>query len=71
MAASAFARRAGNFRSNPEVELDDHYLIALAKQGRKDAYDKIVKLSFSVSASVRTGRADCHPSFSLGSADPR
>ncbi len=43
MAASAFARRAGNFRSNPEVELDDHYLIALAKQGRKDAYDKIVK----------------------------
>jgi RNA polymerase sporulation-specific sigma factor len=43
MAASAFARRAGNFRSNPEVELDDHYLIALAKQGRTDAYDKIVK----------------------------
>ena len=43
MAASAFATRSGNFRSNPEVELDDHYLIALAKQGRKDAYDKIVK----------------------------
>jgi len=43
MAASAFPRRAGAFRSNPEVELDDHYLIALAKQGRKDAYDRIVK----------------------------
>lgn len=43
MAASAFARRTGTFRSNPEVELDDHYLIALAKQGRKDVYDKIVK----------------------------
>jgi RNA polymerase sporulation-specific sigma factor len=26
-----------------EVELDDHYLIALAKQGRKDAYDRIVR----------------------------
>ena len=26
-----------------QVELDDHYLIALAKQGRKDAYDRIVK----------------------------
>src|SRR3712207_7358216 len=26
-----------------EVDLDDHYLIALAKQGRKDAYDRIVK----------------------------
>ena len=26
-----------------KVELDDHYLIALAKQGSKDAYDRIVK----------------------------
>src|SRR5215207_6390273 len=26
-----------------QVELDDHYLIALAKQGRKDAYDRIVR----------------------------
>jgi RNA polymerase sporulation-specific sigma factor len=43
MAASTFSRRAGASRSNPEVEPDDHYLIALAKQGRKDAYDKIVK----------------------------
>src|ERR687893_1659854 len=35
-------RRAG-LSSQGEVELDDHYLIALAKQGRKDAYDRIVK----------------------------
>jgi RNA polymerase sporulation-specific sigma factor len=43
MAASPYRRRAGASRTNPEVELDDHYLIALAKQGRKDAYDRIVK----------------------------
>jgi RNA polymerase sporulation-specific sigma factor len=43
MAASPYPRRAGRSRSNPEVDLDDHYLIALAKQGRKDAYDRIVK----------------------------
>jgi RNA polymerase sporulation-specific sigma factor len=30
-------------RSNPEVELDDRYLVALAKQGRPDAYDRIVR----------------------------
>jgi len=30
-------------RSQPEVELDDHYLVALAKQGRPDAYDRIVR----------------------------
>ena len=35
-------RRSGT-KSQGEVELDDHYLIALAKQGRKDAYDRIVK----------------------------
>jgi RNA polymerase sporulation-specific sigma factor len=28
---------------NPQVELDDHYLVALAKEGRPDAYDMIVK----------------------------
>jgi RNA polymerase sporulation-specific sigma factor len=42
------ARRPGapvrrSDKANGEVELDDHYLIALAKQGRKDAYDRIVK----------------------------
>jgi RNA polymerase sporulation-specific sigma factor len=30
-------------RSQPEVELDDQYLVALAKQGRPDAYDRIVR----------------------------
>ena len=35
-------RRTGA-KSQAEVELDDHYLIALAKQGRKDAYDRIVR----------------------------
>jgi RNA polymerase sporulation-specific sigma factor len=35
--------RRGGFSSQGEVDLDDHYLIALAKQGRKDAYDRIVK----------------------------
>src|SRR3954449_8983017 len=38
-------RRSGA-KSQGEIELDDHYLIALAKQGRKDAYDRIVKRYF-------------------------
>ncbi len=29
--------------SHPVVEVDDHYLIALAKQGRTEAWDKIVR----------------------------
>ena len=41
-AAPALGRRS-TFKSHTEVELDDHYLIALAKQGKKDAYDRIVK----------------------------
>src|SRR5690242_16078731 len=28
---------------NPQVELDDHYLVALAKEGRTDAYDMIIR----------------------------
>ena len=39
----ATARRYTGPKSNSEAELDDHYLIALAKQGKKDAYDRIVK----------------------------
>src|SRR5688500_15510474 len=35
--------RPGAFQSHTQDELDDHYLIALAKQGKKDAYDRIVK----------------------------
>ena len=30
-------------QANPQAELDDHYLVALAKTGRTDAYDMIVK----------------------------
>ena len=29
--------------TNPQAELDDHYLVALAKEGRPDAYDAIVR----------------------------
>jgi RNA polymerase sporulation-specific sigma factor len=29
--------------SNPQPELDDHYLVALAKEGRSEAYDAIVR----------------------------
>ena len=29
--------------ANPQPELDDHYLVALAKDGRADAYDAIVR----------------------------
>jgi len=42
MAASPTFRPSA-FKSHTQVELDDHYLIALAKQGKKDAYDRIVK----------------------------
>ena len=38
------ARATGRIPNpNPQVELDDHYLVALAKEGRTDAYDAIVK----------------------------
>ncbi len=30
-------------QANPQAELDDHYLVALAKDGRPDAYDAIVR----------------------------
>src|SRR3954471_3282949 len=35
--------RSNGRKSQAEVELDDHYLIALAKQGKPDAYDMIVR----------------------------
>ena len=36
---------AASLRSSPQpqAELDDHYLVALAKQGKRDAYDRIVR----------------------------
>src|ERR1700741_4367125 len=43
MAPPIAATRRSSSKSQPLGELDDHYLIALAKQGRKDAYDRIVK----------------------------
>ena len=47
MAASPTFRPSA-FKSHTQVELDDHYLIALAKQGKKDAYDKIVRRYYDV-----------------------
>jgi RNA polymerase sporulation-specific sigma factor len=42
---AAVAPAQGAHRSDPEarVELDDHYLVALAKEGHADAYERIVK----------------------------
>jgi RNA polymerase sporulation-specific sigma factor len=41
MAAAAF--QATYARAQAQAELEDNYLIALAKQGRPDAYDRILK----------------------------
>jgi RNA polymerase sigma-H factor len=41
--AAVSTSRPGLSKAHPELEVDDHYLIALAKQGRPDAYSKIVK----------------------------
>src|SRR5687767_16033287 len=30
-------------QSNPQVEPDDHYLVALAKRGSADAYDRLIR----------------------------
>jgi RNA polymerase sporulation-specific sigma factor len=44
MLVAIFAPRPTSARrSQAEVEPDDHYLIALAKQGKRDAYDRIVR----------------------------
>jgi RNA polymerase sporulation-specific sigma factor len=35
---------APSIRNNqPQLEVDDHYLVALAKSGKRDAYDRIVR----------------------------
>jgi RNA polymerase sporulation-specific sigma factor len=39
--AAASLRNVGV--AQPQVEVDDHYLVALAKSGRDDAYDRIVR----------------------------
>ena len=43
MATASFPAVPSGAKSHAEVELEDHYLIALAKQGRQDAYDRIVQ----------------------------
>ena len=45
--AASIALQARPATGKSQVELDDHYLIALAKQGRPDAYDRIVKRYYS------------------------
>jgi RNA polymerase sporulation-specific sigma factor len=35
--------QAGRHHSSPQPELDDHYLVALAKEGKSDAYDSIIR----------------------------
>jgi len=42
-ASSQAASQAASGRSQAQVEPEDNYLIALAKQGRPDAYDRILK----------------------------
>ena len=41
MPAAASLRNVGI--AQPQVEVDDHYLVALAKSGKDDAYDRIVR----------------------------
>ena len=41
MPANASSSSARN--SHSQLEVDDHYLVALAKQGKRDAYDQIVR----------------------------
>ena len=43
MALSTPTPVSSQLRANPQAELDDHYLVALAKDGRPDAYDMIVR----------------------------
>jgi RNA polymerase sporulation-specific sigma factor len=40
---AAITTQAVSAKAQPHVEPEDNYLIALAKQGRPDAYDRIVK----------------------------
>jgi RNA polymerase sporulation-specific sigma factor len=41
--ARSIGQTRGNSRANPQRELDDHYLVALAKDGHTDAYDQIIR----------------------------
>jgi RNA polymerase sporulation-specific sigma factor len=41
--ASRSSRPRSTQQTNSQPELDDHYLVALAKEGRSDAYDAIIR----------------------------
>jgi RNA polymerase sporulation-specific sigma factor len=41
--APSRAGTAASYQTHPQPELDDHYLVALAKEGRSDAYDAIIR----------------------------
>ena len=41
--AVPMSMRRATSQTNPQPELDDHYLVALAKAGRADAYDAIIR----------------------------
>ena len=43
MPANASSSSARN--SHSQLEVDDHYLVALAKQGKRDAYDQIILIA--------------------------
>src|SRR6185295_16133333 len=62
MAASPTFRPSA-FKSHTQVELDDHYLIALAKQGKKDADDRIQEGLVGLYKAVRDYRWDRESSF--------
>src|SRR5687767_2636270 len=40
---AAAAAASSRPHSNPQPELDDHYLVALAKRGSADAYERLIK----------------------------
>jgi RNA polymerase sigma-H factor len=41
--AAVAAQRSRSQTTNSQPELDDHYLVAMAKEGRSDAYDAIIR----------------------------
>jgi RNA polymerase sporulation-specific sigma factor len=41
--AAAVGKQESRQQTNAQAELDDHYLVALAKEGRSEAYDAIIR----------------------------
>ena len=50
--ASGRASSSRSHQANSQAELDDHYLVALAKDGKTDAYDAIVRRYRPCSAEI-------------------